>query len=66
MAADADDVHEFAVLFYMIYVRSTLCSEWSAALLLWGLQKYYSKEIADVWFIKAMHFQRKPTFKVTI
>lgn len=54
------------MLFYMIYIISTLYSEWNAALLVWGLQKYNCKEIADVQFIKAVLLKRKPTFNVTV
>lgn len=32
--------------------NDTQCSEWSAVLYIWGLQKCTCKETADVWFIR--------------
>jgi len=37
-----------SVCYFMFDIRATLYSEWSAALLIWSLQKYNCEEIADV------------------
>lgn len=70
MAAYDNNVHGFYTLLYMTYIRSflyndALYSEWSVVLQ-GGLQKHNCEEVADVWLIKAIHFIRKPTFKLII